>query len=119
MRLKLILVVDADARLGYVVKEFIEDETRTIIHVVRTAAEALQFVQQIRPALILLDVNQTDPGSLDLCRRLKESSRTNTIPVVAFSPVIPRQVVLAAGCDDYLKEPFSLEQLTDVVRRWL
>lgn len=119
MQVTLILVVDANARLGHVIKEFIEDESRTLVHVVRSGADALRFVQQVRPNLILLDVSHATPDSLDLCRKLKEDPRTRTIPVVVFSPTGSRRVAFAAGCSDYVRVPFGPDQLADVVRRWL
>jgi CheY-like chemotaxis protein len=51
----------------------------------KTGAEALSVVATEPPALVILDVNLPDISGFEVCRRLKESATTATLPVLHMS----------------------------------
>lgn len=82
-------------------------------------ASGLQRARKSAPDLILLDLMLPDMGGLEVCRQLKEDSKTKKIPVVmltAKSEEIDRVVGFEMGADDYLTKPFSPRELILRVR---
>jgi len=75
----------------------------------KTGAEALSVVATEPPALVILDVNLPDISGFEVCRRLKESPTTATLPVLHITATrtgaTDKVVGLEGGADAYLTEP--------------
>jgi CheY-like chemotaxis protein len=75
--------------------------------------------------LILMDVHLLEMNGIEVIRQIRRHASTHgrdTMPIVAVTtPGIDgeRKDCEAAGVDDFLEKPFSLEQLATVVNRWL
>lgn len=119
MAVRLILVVDNSARLGHVVKEFVDDDSKTIVTRVQSGKEALRFVESIHPSLILLNASLPDMDGLSLCPLLRERLGPRAVPIIAFAADGARGIVTSAGCDRYLKRPIVREDLLDALQPWL
>jgi two-component system phosphate regulon response regulator PhoB len=66
------------------------------------------------PDLILLDVLLPDRLGTEICRRLRASPRTRSVPVImltARGEEIDRVVGFEVGADDYIVKPFSVREL--------
>src|SRR5712664_3534525 len=74
-----------------------------------TGSEALSVVAAEPPTLVILDVNLPDMSGLEVCRRLKGSATTATVPVLHMSATyidpIYKALGLESGADAYLTEP--------------
>jgi two-component system, OmpR family, phosphate regulon response regulator PhoB len=71
------------------------------------------------PDAIILDLMLPDVSGTEVCRRLRESDRTRTIPVLmctAKASEIDRVVGFEVGADDYIVKPFSVRELILRVR---
>ena len=67
--------------------------------------EALLYVQQDRPDLVLLDVMMPGIDGLEVLRRLRGDRRFAELPVLMYSAVSDeetRSAALAAGAQEYL-----------------
>lgn len=76
--------------------------------------EALEKVEAEAPDLILLDVMMPVMNGFDVCRRLKDHSETQLIPVVimtALGEVSDRIKGIEAGADDFLTKPINRDEL--------
>lgn len=76
--------------------------------------QGLQLVRQRKPALLLLDLMLPGMDGLELCRCLKEDSRTRSIPIIMISAKGEESDVivgLTLGADDYVTKPFSPKEL--------
>ena len=83
---------------------------------------ALASVADRPPQLILLDIRMPDIDGLEVCRRLKASKFTRSIPVMIISAareVEERVAGLAAGAVDFVTKPFRREELLARVRTHL
>ncbi|MAR95413.1 MAG: DNA-binding response regulator [Gammaproteobacteria bacterium] len=65
-------------------------------------------------SLFLLDLMLPDGSGLDLCKKLKGNSETESIPIIILSAKddeIDKIVGLELGADDYVTKPFSVREL--------
>jgi len=87
-----------------------------------TGETALQQAQAKQPALILLDLMLPGLHGLDVCKVLKNNSKTRHIPVVMLTAKSEESDIVAGleiGADDYITKPFSSKVLVARVRRLL
>ncbi len=72
-----------------------------------------------RPDVIVLDRMMPGPDGVEICRRLREESRTADLPVILLTAKAAegdRVGGLDAGADDYITKPFSLRELVARLR---
>jgi two-component system phosphate regulon response regulator PhoB len=71
------------------------------------------------PDLVLLDLMLPDIPGTEVCRQLRASERTRTVPVImltARGDELDRVVGFEVGADDYVTKPFSVRELMLRVR---
>ena len=76
--------------------------------------DALKKVKKYRPDAIVLDMIMPEMDGFQVARSLKSHPKYRRIPIVAatsLSRPVDRVRCLAAGCDDYVRKPFTVEQL--------
>ena len=94
-------------------------------HDIRTAvdgAEALRLVQSAPPDLVVVDVMMPLLDGFEVCRSIKQNSRTRLIPVVlltSLSDTASRIRGVDAGADDFISKPLNAPELTARVRSLL
>jgi two-component system, cell cycle response regulator DivK len=75
-----------------------------------------------RPDLILMDLSLPVLDGWEATRRLKASSETQAIPIIALSAHAmagDRERAFAARCDDYDTKPVDLDRLLSKIRALL
>jgi DNA-binding response OmpR family regulator len=83
---------------------------------------ALELAQREVPDLITLDVMLPGADGWEVCRQLRQDSRTKRIPVIMLtvkSHEADKIVGLELGADDYLTKPFSPKELVARVKALL
>jgi CheY-like chemotaxis protein len=86
------------------------------------AGQALAALQNVRPALILMDIQLPGMDGLELTRRLKADPATQSLVVVAFSACSMQgdgERFRAAGCDGRILKPFDTRTLASQIRQCL
>ncbi len=76
--------------------------------------QALLMAESEAPDLILLDMSLPVIDGWEVARRLKASSSTASVPIVALTAHAmagDREKALASGCDDYDTKPVDFPQL--------
>lgn len=84
--------------------------------------EVLASVLRERPHMILLDLMMPGLDGFQVTRELKSNPATANIPIVAVSAMArpdDREAALAAGCDEFVRKPFELDDLEAVIRSYL
>lgn len=79
----------------------------------QTGFDALRAVKSEPPDLVVLDVNLPDIDGFEVCRRLRRDG--HQMPVVfltARDGLDDLRTGFRQGGDDYIRKPFSLEELT-------
>ncbi len=107
------------------VRSFLELETtflrRAACMVVATTTglEALRLAQELRPDLIVLDIEMPEMNGIEVTRILKATPSLSTIPVIILSGVPRREEALAAGAQEFLSKPVDEDQFLAVVQRFV
>ena len=76
--------------------------------------------EEEHPDLILMDIRMPGMNGLDATRIIKEVS--SDTPVVALSAYAFEENIREAkqaGCNEFMAKPFKVENLIDMVRRYL
>jgi two-component system, cell cycle response regulator DivK len=82
----------------------------------------LACVSRERPKMILLDLMMPGLDGFQVTRQLKADPATAGIPIVAVSAMArpdDRDAALAAGCDEFVRKPFELDDLEAMIRTYL
>ena len=82
--------------------------------------EAVTLCEDEHPNMILMDIRMPGMNGLDATRIIKEVN--HDIPVVALSAYAFDENIReakAAGCDDFLAKPFRVEDLLDMVEKYV
>ena len=82
----------------------------------------LSLASSRAPALILLDLMLPDMDGTEVCRRLKASPTTASIPIImltAKDSEVDKILGLELGADDYITKPFSVRELVARVKALL
>jgi CheY-like chemotaxis protein len=115
------LIVDDQPDIRKLILMTMESEDFEL-HETDNGVDALRLAQNLRPAVVLLDVMM--PGGLDgyqVCEKIKANEDLrNTTKVILLTARGQRTDVergQAAGCDAYLVKPFSPIELLDTVDR--
>jgi adenylate cyclase len=108
-----ILLVDDDPTNLLLLEELLACEGYTPISAA-SGTEALEMIAQSIPDLILLDVMMPEMDGFEVCRRLRDDSKLQTIPVIFLTALDDDQSRLRGlemMGDDYLTKPINSELL--------
>jgi CheY-like chemotaxis protein len=84
--------------------------------------EVVRKAQELRPAVILMDIQMPGRDGLDVIRAIRSNRSTTGIPIVALTALAmpgDRERRLEAGADAYLSKPDLLRDLFQVLRNLL
>ena len=82
--------------------------------------EAVNLNEDERPDLILMDIRMPEMNGLDATRIIKEVNHDT--PVIALSAYAFEENIREAklaGCDEFMAKPFRVENLIEVVKKYL
>lgn len=92
------------------------------VHTAGDAESALVLLPQVRPDLILMDIQLPGMDGLELARRLKADpvlKQARIVALTAYAMKGDEQKALAAGCDGYLSKPIDTRTFPKMVASFL
>lgn len=110
-----ILIIDDDPTLAEMIGMRFETRGYEVL-LARLGKEGLRMAYEKHPDLVILDVMMPDMDGWETCRRLRDMS---DVPIVMLTAKVEEEDVVRGfrlGADDYVKKPFSVQELEERVR---
>jgi len=108
-----ILVVDDEKDIVDLVAYNLEKEGFSVIRAY-DGEKALNLAKTQGPDLVILDLMLPRIQGMEVCKRLRNSDRTTSLPIIMLSAKgeeIDKVLGLEIGADDYITKPFSVREL--------
>lgn len=113
-----ILIIEDDAEVALFEKTILERNGYEV-RIANTGSAGLEAEPVFKPAIVLLDVELPDISGLDVCTSLANSSDAFILMVSAHSSENDVLKGLGLGADDYIRKPFSGNELVARVQSFL
>lgn len=113
---KKLLIVDDDQDLVELISEGFERDGRFDIRSVNNGFDAGMGVREFRPDLVILDVMLPDINGKEVCQRVCSDAALDMVKILCISGMVEQEKVAelkAAGADDFMQKPFSIEDLIE------
>ncbi len=118
---KKILIVEDSPALAKAIEKGLTKEGYQVF-VVRNGFEALRDVDQIKPDLIMTDVNMPKLDGIKMCQAIQNRLETRDIPFILVSSQLDAKTLQtgkAIGARYFIAKPFKMEQILSRVREVL
>src|SRR3970282_1705525 len=109
---KILIIEDNDDN-----RDILKHQLEYLGYEVVEAADGLEGLNQVakeQPDLVIVDIMMSGIDGKEVARRLRADSKTKDLPVLAATVLFHSEDIyscLAAGCNDVLTKPFTLQQL--------
>jgi DNA-binding NtrC family response regulator len=113
-----ICLIEDDQEIAKNISQFFNRDYQ--FHAFTEGAKALASIPQIKPDLVLLDVNLPDLSGLEVLKKIKEQN--NKLPVIILTGYISTQTAIEAmkeGAYEFITKPFTLEKLSGEIKKAL
>ena len=120
MRTPRVLIVDDDSTHRKLM-ELISDHLGFTPEIVSDCAQAVDALSQSHFDVILMDWRMPDVDGAECTKRLRQLANCKSTPILAVTAMAlngDREKCLAAGVDDYLAKPFTIDALKKLVLKW-
>lgn len=118
MTQKQILIVEDEEDIQELLKYNLGKEDYQV-HCVGSGEAGLQEARKMLPDLLILDLMLPEMNGLEVCRQLKNDSKTHPIPIIMLTAKGEESDIvlgLEMGADDYVTKPFSIQVFLSRVR---
>jgi len=112
---KKVLIVEDDLKNQKLFRDILEKVGYKII-LASDGEQGVQLAQAEKPDLILMDIQLPVKDGLTATREIKGNPQISHIPVWALTAMAmkgDKELVRAAGCDDYISKPVQLSNLIE------
>ena len=116
-----ILLIEDNLHNRYLAKFLLEQRGHEVFEAV-TGPAGLALAREIRPDLILLDIQLPGMDGHAVARSLKSSPELASIPIIAvtsYAMAGDREKCLAAGAEGYIEKPIDPESFAAEIERFL
>jgi DNA-binding response OmpR family regulator len=115
---KKILIIDDDPSLGTLIEMILKPDGFHVYHA-QSGTEGLDQAYKTRPDLIILDIMMPDMDGFTVCARLREMMNIPILMLTAHSTGNNMLQGFNTGVDDFLRKPFSNNELKARVKALL
>jgi chemosensory pili system protein ChpA (sensor histidine kinase/response regulator) len=119
-QIPLILVVDDSITVRRVTQRLLQREGYRVA-MAADGLQALERLQEERPAVVLSDIEMPRMDGFDLARNIRADARLSGLPIVMITSRIAekhREHAKELGVDHYLGKPYSEDELMSLVRHY-
>ncbi len=105
-----ILIVDDDANICELLRLYLSKEGYIPV-IVNDGVAAVESLESIKPALILLDIMLPKLDGWQVCRKIRQVSDVPIIMMSAKGETFDKILGLELGADDYVVKPFDSKEV--------
>ena len=113
--MKPILIVEDEPKIAALLEDYLKQSGYTT-HVLVRGDEAVDWIRNQSPSLVLLDIMLPGKDGLDVCREVRSFSQVPIVMLTARVEEIDRLLGLELGADDYVCKPFSPREVVARVK---
>jgi len=113
---KKLLVVDDDEELVELMVDVFARDGRFDIKTANNGFGAGMLVKEFRPDLVVLDVMLPDINGKEVCQRVRSDATMKSVKIICISGMVEQDKIAdlrAAGADDFMSKPFSVDVLLE------
>ncbi|WP_159800458.1 response regulator transcription factor [Flavobacterium sp. MK4S-17] len=111
-----ILIIEDEAGITKFLQQGLQEEGYTVI-TAENGTNGIKLAQAEKPDLILLDWMLPGINGLQVCKNFRKSSIDTPVIFLTAKDTIQETIEgLRAGANDYIKKPFSFEELLERIR---
>ncbi|MEF8777859.1 MAG: response regulator [Natronomonas sp.] len=110
-----ILIVEDASLQQKIIQGFVEPE-HTVVAAVADGEKAVEFVEEDRADVVIMDINLTDVDGITAAERIK--SRDSETKIIMSTALVSEDIKTAASripIEAYLIKPYSGEELLDAI----
>lgn len=111
--MKKILIIEDDKDIARGIAEWLELKNFSVVST-NNGKSGIKEARSHDCSLILLDIKLPGINGFEVCKILKQDSKTAQIPIIIFTSldsVDDVEAAFEAGANDYLTKPFEFERL--------
>ena len=111
-----LLIVDDDEELVELMVDVFARDGRFEIKSANNGFGAGMLVKEFRPDLVILDVMLPDINGKEVCQRVRSDPSMKSVKIICISGMVEQDKIAdlrAAGADDFMNKPFSVEALLE------
>lgn len=112
------LIVDDDPELVELIRDVLEADGRFEVRVANNGFDAGMMVREYHPDVMVLDVMLPDINGKEVCQRIRKETALDDVKIICISGMVEEEKVTelrAAGANDFLRKPFEVEKLIDLM----
>lgn len=111
-----ILIIEDEPGICEFLKDGLEEEGYTIT-IASDGMQGIEKYRQTKPDLILLDWMLPEMEGIDVCKKIREQDKDTPILFLTAKDTVKETIEgLQAGAVDYIKKPFSFEELVERIK---
>ena len=114
----LVLCIDDDAEVIDLLRRYLIPEGYSV-RGAGSGEEGIRLAQELRPAVITLDIMMPEKDGWQVLRELKNNPATKDIPVIIHSIIENRPLALSLGAMEVIAKPSEPKKVLSVVERAL
>lgn len=118
---KIILHVEDNPENRLLVRRILQASGYTLYEA-ETASQTMGILKEIKPGLILMDINIPEMDGYALTHTIKSMPGMETLPIVAITANVmkgDREKSLQAGCDGYIQKPIDVDTFVEQIESFL
>jgi CheY-like chemotaxis protein len=113
-----VLVVDDDEGLLETLHDLLEMEGYSVV-VAHNGSEALEKLETLRPAVILLDLRMPRMDGATFAREVHQRGNLRSLYIIVMTANLDAQKTAAIGANDFLAKPFDVDELLEKIKHAL
>ena len=105
-----VLVVEDDRNIAELLQLYLQKEGYAVA-VAYDGGQGVEVFRSVKPDLVLLDVMMPVMNGWEVCKTIREESKTPIIMLTAKGETEDKIHGLRTGADDYITKPFEMREV--------